>query len=286
MKSRIPRSEGQSLECPITVIARVVPSTVCYDPIYAESYSTLKLTISKGSAPLTEAVLTENFKTVLSKSLRSQGSSNGILLDELDGLQGRADLVVARIDFKSLPDVPCLEDLVVTLSSPAKARLLAMLRYGAPRTRSYLARVTGFSDSSLGSHIRQLESAGLARVHGNSSLSLNYRLPWSMVDIESYEVKLYNWRRALHQAMGYRSFSHSVGVVMPPPGAQCAKKLTPVFHNTGIGLISIENDGGTRIEIRSKKHCRPASRRLYLMAVGVILSRYLEEKALISTPQT
>ena len=179
---------------------------------------------SQGSVPNTESVLTENFKTVLSKSLRSQGSSNRILLDELDGLQGRADLVIARIDFKALPDVPCLEDLAVTLRLPAKARLLAMLRYGASRTRPYLARVTGFSDNSLGSHIRQLESVGLARVHGNSSVSLNYRLPWSMVDIETYEVKLYNWRRALHQAMGYRSFSHSVRVVMPPPGARVRQK--------------------------------------------------------------
>ena len=238
---------------------------------------------SQGFIPNNESVLTENFKTVLSKSLRSQGSSNRILLDELDGLQGRADLVIARIDFKALPDVPCLEDLAVTLRLPAKARLLAMLRYGAPRTRPYLARVTGFSDSSLGSHIRQLESAGLARVHGNSSVSLNHRLPWSMVDIEAYEVKLYNWRRALHQAMNYRSFSHSVRVVMPPSGARCARKLTPVFLNNGIGLISIQNDGDTHVEIRSKKHRRPASRSLYLMAVGVILSRSLEGNAF--TPQ-
>ena len=243
------------------------------------------MTISQGSAPNTESVLTENFKTVLNRRLRSQGSSNRILLDELDGLQGRADLVVARIDFKALPDVPCLEDLAITLSSPAKARLLAMLRYGAPRTRPYLVRVTGFSESSLVSHIRHLKSVGLARVHGNSSVSLNHRLPWSMVDIETYEIKLYNWRRALHQAMGYRSFSHSVRVVMPPPGARCAKKLTPVFQNTGIGLISVENDGGTRIEIRSKKYRRPASRRLYLMAVGVILNRSLEGNVFKPTHQ-
>ncbi len=217
----------------------------------------------------------ENFKAVLSERLDCQGAPHHILLEELDRLQGRADLVVARIDFGALPTVSCLRELAATLSSPAKARVLAMLRYGAPRTRPYLARVTGFSDRTLSSHIRQLEHLGLVKVHSNSSVSLGCRLPWSMVEIETYELKLNNWRRALHQAMGYRSFSHSVRVVMPPPGARCAKKLTPVFHNTGIGLISLNNDGDTHIEIRSKKRRRPASRRLYLMAVGVILSRYL-----------
>lgn len=231
--------------------------------------------MSQVSAPTTESALMENFKAVLSERLECQGPPTRILLDELDRLQGRADLVVASIDFGSLPRVSTLRELSATLSSPAKARLLSMLKYGAPRTRPYLARVTGYSDRTLSSHIRQLESLGLVKVHSNSSVSLEFRLPWSMVEIETYELKLNNWRRALHQAMGYRSFSHSVRVVMPPSGARCAKKLTPVFHNTGIGLISLENDGGTRIEIRSKKRRRPASRRLYLMAVGVILSRYL-----------
>ena len=225
----------------------------------------------------------ENFKAVLSERLDCQGAPNRILLDELDRLQGRADLVIARIDFGSLPRVSSLRGLAATLSSPAKARVLAMLRYGAPRTRPYLARVTGFSDRTLSSHIRQLERLGLVKTHSNSSVSLGCRLPWSMVEIETYELKLHNWRRALHQAMGYRSFSHSVRVVMPPPGARCAKKLTPVFHNTGIGLISLENDGDTRIEIRSKKRRRPASRRLYLMAVGAILKRYFEGN--VFTPQ-
>ena len=243
------------------------------------------MAVFQRTAPTTESVLTENFIDVLSKKPDCRGPSNRILLDELDGLQGRADLVVAHIDPESLPSVTSLEDLAMTLSSPAKARLLAMLRYGAPRTRPYLARVTGFSDRSLGSYVRQLESVGLVKVHRNSALSLGYRLPWSMVEIETYEMKLYDWRRALQQAMNYRSFSHSVRVVMPASGARCAKKLTKVFRNTGIGLVAVENNGSTRIEIRSRKHRRPASRRLYLMAVGVILLRHTRGIVLIPQPQ-
>ena len=99
-----------------------------------------------------------------------------------------------------------------------------------------------------------------------------------MVRIETYEGKLTNWRRALHQAIGYCSFSNSVWVVMPVAGARSAKKVPTAFHNNGIGLIAIEDDGSANIEIRSRTRRRPASHRLYLMAVGAVLNRFVEER--------
>ena len=218
----------------------------------------------------------KSFEMALHSDLRSHGRPSRILLRELDGLQGRADLVDAHI--KDLPDAVSPRVLATSLSSPTKARLLSILRYRAPRTRAYLERVTGLSKRSLGSHIRQLEREGLVEVHGNLAISLSCRLPWDMVDIVAYEGKLTNWRRALHQAMGYRSFSRSVRVVMPASGARHAQKLATVFHTNGIGLIAIEEDGSPHIEIRSRKHRRPASRRLYLMAVGAILDRFVERE--------
>ena len=207
--------------------------------------------------------------------VRSRRSPSRILLPELDGLQGRADLVDAHI--QALPGGVSLGVLATSLSSPTKARILAILRHGAPRTRAYLTKFTGLSDHSLGGYVRQLERAGLVEVHSNLAVSLSCPLPWSMVDIVAYEGKLANWRRALHQAIGYRSFSHSVRVVIPAAGAQHAKKLATLFRVNGIGLIAVENDGSTRIEIRSKKR-RPASRRLYLMAVGAVLKRFVEQR--------
>ena len=217
----------------------------------------------------------ERFQIALWSGLRSHRSPSRVLLPELAGLQGQADLLDVHI--KALPDAVGLRVLATSLASPTKAQLLAILRYGAPRTRAYLARVTGLSNRSLGSHIRQLKSAGLVEVHENLAVSLGCRLPWDMVDIVAYEGKLSNWRRALHQAIGYRSFSHSVWVVMPASGARNAKKIAPVFRINGIGLISIENDGSRHVEIRSRKR-RPASRRLYLMAVGAILKKFVEQR--------
>ena len=218
-----------------------------------------------------------NFEMALHDRSQTNDSPSRMLLRELDGLQGRADLVDARI--QELPNTIKLGELATSLRSPTKARLLAALRYRAPRTMAYLARATGLSNHSLGRHVRQLESSGLVKIHGNLAVSLGCRLPWDMVDIVAYEGKLSNCRRALHQAIGYRAFSRSVWVVMPASGARHAKKLATVFRINGIGLIAIRDDGGNQIEIRSRKR-RPASRRLYLMAVGAVVSRYIEERGL------
>ena len=204
------------------------------------------------------------------------GSTSRTLISELDGLQGRPDLVDARIQV--LPFAVELEMLATALRTPAKARLLAVLRHRAPHNRTYLERVTGLSMRSLIRNIRQLEEVGLVEVNENSSVSLCCPLPWSMVDIVAYEGKLSNSRRALHQAISYRSFASSVRVVMPASGARRAKKLVTVFRSNGIGLIAIDDDGSPHIEIRSRKR-RPTSRKLYLMAVGAVLNELLEERS-------
>ncbi len=217
----------------------------------------------------------KGFEVVLRNRPGFHGTPSRMLIPELDGIQGRPDLVDAHIQV--LPFPLQLGMLATSLRSPAKARLLAVLRHGAPRSRTYLERVTGLSNRFLGEQIRQLDEAGLIKVNRNSSVSLSSPLPWYMVDIISYEGKLSNWRRALHQAVGYRSFSSSVRVVMPISAAQRAKRLETVFRSNGIGLIGIDEDGGQHVEIRSRKR-RPASRRLYLMAVGAVLSKFLDER--------
>lgn len=224
----------------------------------------------------TESDLMDTFKLALNSKELSGSTKNKIRLHELGGLQGRADMVDAQIN--ALPNEVDLNALATALKSPANSRLLAVLKHGSPLSTRFIERATGFSQSSLKGRVRQLELRGLIKVHGNSAVSLGCPLPWSMVDMEAYECKLSNWRRALHQAIGYRSFSRTVWVVMPTSGARCAMKLAPAFHTNGIGLISVADNGSMHVEIRSKKRRRPASRRIYLTAVGAILSKFLEKR--------
>ena len=225
-----------------------------------------------------EAALLRSLEKRLRESWNSHEARSRLLISELANVQGRADLVEAHI--RTLPFAVCPEDLARSLCSPSKAQILANLRYCQTRSRGFLAGVTGLSERSLEGHIRQLERVGLVEVYKSLAVSLSCRLPWTMVDIVAYEVKLSNWRRALHQAIGYRSFSRSVWIVMPASTVRHALKVEGVFRAQGIGLKALEGDGSTRIVIRGKKHRRPTSRRLYFMAVGVILKKFIEEESL------
>ena len=232
--------------------------------------------------PYTEEFLLERFEEGLRQKRPPSGLPARTFIRELAGLQGRPDLVVARIH--ELPREPAPNVLANFLVSPPKARLLSVLRYHAPRRADYLATVTGLSGSGLKAHIRDLAQAGLVQVHANSNISLACKLPWSMVDIVTYEAKLSNWRRALHQALGYRSFSTSVSLVMPLAAARNAKQLDTIFANNGIGLISITDDGSPQVEIKLRRK-KPTSRRFYLMAVGLIISYCIETESFIPLHQ-
>ena len=227
------------------------------------------------STTYTEAILIDSFAKSLSKNFTSRQATSRVLVAELDGIQGRPDLV--DIHLQALPGPISLDVLAKCFRSPAKSTLLAILRYGARRRRAYLEKSTGFTKQTLRSHLKALEESGLVQFHENATVSLSCPLPWGMANIVTYEGKLTNWRRAFHQALGYRSFSHSVWIVMPTSGAEQAKKLEHAFRANGIGLVAYERDGGTRTVIRSKK-LRPASRRLYLMAVGAGLAKFVEER--------
>ena len=223
----------------------------------------------------TESMLMKDFLRSLRTDSRSSRLPSQILIPEFDGVLGRPDLVDARI--RALPHSVALDALADSLSSPTNARIVASLKYRASRSCTHLQRVTGLSNRSLSQHLRQLEAAGIVEANTKATFSLKCRIPWSMVEIVAYEGKLSNWRRALHQAIGYRSFSHSVRVIMPVLAAHRAKKLENVFRINGIGLIAVENDGRNSILIHSRKR-RPASRKLYLMAVGTVIRHFVNER--------
>ena len=99
------------------------------------------------SARLTEADLMNGFFKLLSNNTSHPGKAPRLLISELDGIQGRPDLV--DIHFRALPDAISLDALAKSLRSPAQARLLALLRYRAPRRREYLKKSLGFYQTSL-----------------------------------------------------------------------------------------------------------------------------------------
>ena len=233
--------------------------------------------------PQTEAALMRDFTELLSGRLSQSGSGNTILLEEFGGVRGRPDLVAVNI--RNIPQNVDRDMLALSLRSFTKSMILALLRHDTPRRSEYLERVTGLTRNALRRHVRQLDMAGIVEVRGDSSVALRCRLPWNMVEIISYEGKLANWGRAVHQALSYRGFSNYVWIVMPASAAGHAeKRIAPIFYHNGIGLIAVQHDGQTRIVIRGRRHRHPASRVLYLMAVGVVLERVRKQGDAFTCP--
>ena len=207
---------------------------------------------------LTEMMLMQQFRKNFLAAEHDDHDPCRMLIPEFEGPMCRPDLVDVRI--RSLPESFAPEMLATLLKSPGKAKLLAALRHGSPRTKRYLARATGLSERWLATQIRQLESAGLVEVHRGSSISLACRLPLNMVEITAYEGKLHDWRRAFYQALNYRTYCHSVWVVMPPGGARNAQKIASAFRVNDIGLIAVHEDGRSSVEIKRGKRRWPGQR--------------------------
>ena len=223
----------------------------------------------------TEAALMKQFMETLSFDLPRSSGSGPILIPEFDGVQGRPDLVYATI--RNLPEAIDRHALAASLRSPAKARILALLKLGTPRPKDYLEQWTGLSNRTFRSYLRQLQDVGLVEAHQNSKVSLRCRLPWNMIDIVAYEGKLHNWGRALRQARNYRTFSRSVWIVMPSATVwRGYDRWGALFRRNGTGLIAVDSDGARKIAIRGKKHRRPSSRVFYLVAAGLVLQRFVE----------
>ncbi|WP_428911140.1 hypothetical protein [Niallia sp. Krafla_26] len=64
----------------------------------------------------------------------------------------------------------------------------------------------------------------------------------SGIKFTAYEAKLYNWRRALFQAIQYKWFSNKSYVVMPQKYIKPAIKNLQAFVANNIGLIVVHDD--------------------------------------------
>jgi len=62
------------------------------------------------------------------------------------------------------------------------------------------------------------------------------------VTMTAFEMKLGDWRRALHQAYRYTYFSDRTIVVLPAQVGRMAKEALPLFKDLGVGLWVFKKD--------------------------------------------
>lgn len=222
-----------------------------------------------------ERQLSKSFERSARPNLWSRRSGGTwIRAQESTCSEGRADLVWGRFDAGFSPRD--LRRHAALLQNPSASRILATLQRAPGQSEESIFQRIGVSRPVFRKWLAALVDAGLVKHSSENAYCLKSpRLP--RVEICSFELKLYNWQRALYQATRYRSFSHRVFVVMPADSADLAFRHREMFERANVGLVSHDLDGASRILVRPQKRPPHATHRT-IMAIGMLSASNLKSR--------
>ena len=209
----------------------------------------------------TEAQITTRMLKYLSRTV----GKNVNICTELDGVLCRPD--IATFSTPQFPSEFNAAAFTDTRFTPATANILEKLQIeGHPLKLTQLLVKTGYTKPYLNKRLREAAQLGLITwEHGVAHLTAP--LDHTISKITSYEVKLSNWRRAIHQANSYKTFSHQTYIAMPATGIQRAlAKAEAILRNNGIGLLEIQTDGTLETALPAADHT-PRTYRYYYLAL-------------------
>lgn len=205
-------------------------------------------------------VFEENYLTTFLKN------SHDFIVKELDCWQGRADIVLV----KTLEEIKINYKQAEALSQLTNSTVVSLLHYKSPRTLDYICMKTGLTSNTIKSSIRELQKADIILRSKSGSFYLNELFIIPRLKFHAYEAKLHNWKRALYQAIQYYGFAESSSVVMPKRYIQPAIKNLESFKRNGIGLISINNLGRTKVILKAQRN-QPSKKAFHLVGVGKVI---------------
>lgn len=184
--------------------------------------------------------------------------------------EGRADWVWAA-SRNGWPGHVCPE-IAALLLQPTCSRVLSHLQPKATRSDEYLNAKSGVTAGTFRRWLTQLIEIGLVTEVGERAFVRGPLFPELDLEICAFEFKLANWRRALYQAIRYRTFSHRVFVVMPPKAVRPALAGEHIFRQFNVGLLTHDQQGNST-RIMSCRKQAPTSRQQFIRAVGMFLNQ-------------
>jgi DNA-binding transcriptional ArsR family regulator len=205
---------------------------------------------------------------------RGQVGSHGSLFElgkEVPCQQGRPDFIASPEKLTKIPKRVRIP-LRLGLSQMSSAKVVALLNHRSPRSKANLGIRSGLSPSVLQKSLRVLENLKLIHRDQDGLYRLTKGFPKAENELWAFEVKLFNWKRALFQLLQYAAFAHRVVIVIPELYAYRMQKHIDRFKRFGVGVISVEVDSGTVRVLAKPRKRRPASKAHYLFAIGKLLN--------------
>jgi hypothetical protein len=220
---------------------------------------------------MTEEYLSRLFEALLESSAwRRKYPKVQRVEKEVACRQGIPDFVAATMDVPLATSSTAT--IARTMSLPACARLLSLLKPNAPRTEGYLHRVSGLSDPVFHRALRRLDESNLIEERGGARYVLSPLMAGLDGELWAFELKLLDWQRALYQSLQYQAFADRSFVVVPEEMSGRFEKNAARFERFGIGLIAIGNGDNHLREISPARKTRPHSRLHRFVAIGQLLS--------------
>ena len=152
--------------------------------------------------------------------------------------------------------------------------ILAFMKKKQFRTPNYIIQNTGLSQNIIIRDLNFLCRLGICEKNnvGNYRFVEDFEMP--IAHIHSFELKMSNWKRALFQAIRYKTFSEYTSIVMPFEKEQILLQNIDSFKERNIGVLLFDAYScETKMLYRAKKNSTISLQHLYYMS-GKILLKY------------
>lgn len=187
---------------------------------------------------MSEYELGKQFEEFLNNS-KQQFFKYDVLFKEVESFQGIPDYIGVQIRDKESCEK--FIDMISKEKWYTTSKILSCLKSKMYHTMEYLEENTGLSKQTLQKEIMSLCKKDLViqNVTGSYKLSDKYIVP--QMQMCAFELKLDNWKRALFQAIRYKTFSEYNYVVMPIDKKELLLKKIDVFRENNVGLLLFDS---------------------------------------------
>lgn len=185
------------------------------------------------------------------------------------------DVLAARLDVDALK--ARAKGGWLTPLSPAEVRVLRALRRGRGSTLDAVARDTRQPPAQAKRTLGRLHSRGFVARCTSGSYERVAPMKPLVTRVASFEAKLRDWKRALHQARAHLQHVNEAWVVFDKRFAAAFDRGTHYFRQDGIGLIAIEAGSNEVRLVRRARSSTPPDAMEFAVLGEQVLGRLLGE---------
>lgn len=222
--------------------------------------------------PATEAEMSQSFRRALRSGMIHPGAVTNSVA-ELSAQDGIADYVLTPTNLVG-QKLDWIFRLAQFVTTPAAASIVASLRTPEKKSVERIAGETGLSGKTVSSILARIVSKdGMANGSAQDGFRLRRAVRDYDIELWAYELKLKNWKRAMYQAIQYKTFAHRVLIVLPVEARHVVASKISLLKRYGVGLLILDSRTDSIELLVRPRRSRPRSLGHYLYALSVFARR-------------